>query len=61
MKNYLYMYYKVDIFIAHSNPLLYKLNILDICRIHINFQITSLLIYSLISYIHVHVLYIYLE
>lgn len=51
MKNYLYMYYKVDIYIAHSNPLLYKLNILDICRIHINFQITSLLIYSLISYI----------
>lgn len=45
------MYYKVDIYIAHSNPLLYKLNILDICRIHINFQITSLLIYSLISYI----------
>lgn len=51
MKNYLYMYYKVDIFIAHSNPLLYKLNILDICKIHINFQITSLLIYSQISYI----------
>lgn len=51
MKNYLYMYYKVDIYFAHLNSLLYKLNILDICRIHINFQITSLLIYSQISYI----------
>lgn len=53
VKNYIYMYYKVDIYIAHSNSLLYKLNILDIhvCRIHMNFQITSLLIYSQISYI----------
>lgn len=30
MKNYLYMYYKVDIYFAHLNSLLYKLNILDL-------------------------------
>lgn len=30
MKNYLYMYYKVDIYFAHFNSLLYKLNVLDI-------------------------------